>query len=111
MQSISSGRTPELPLARELVRTSIEARTQDSGIVVAFAGSVVGRALAKTVSRRRTAEPDCCGIECAGRSMMPYCSVSISERCKPCVSSVRVSALPPKPVLTPSRCLSVIAPE
>ena len=81
MQQIKSGRTPELPLARELARTSIDARTHDSGIHVELGGSVVGNALAKMETHAELFGVDRCGGPC--KSMMPYCSVSTSDRCKP----------------------------
>lgn len=103
--------TPETPDANEFRRINIEALTQDSGIDVAETGSSKG----KVDLDMSLHDVSLCPFDCPFKvpflrvvltgvsdEMTPNWSIRNRFFCSSCTSLVLVSALPPKPVLTPA---------
>src|SRR5713101_2856868 len=104
--SMSSHRTPECPRIKELMRTRIAPRTQDSGMLVDASGSRRGREEGTSVDDGKTPECWCCN-SALPRAKVLGVRVSASNR-RADESQVGGRTpdredlpLPPKPVLTP----------
>lgn len=105
--STVSSCTPEAPPRSELSRMTMVARTHDSGMQVVASGWSSGMASrSECVLASPLLVP--LGVECwfwefGTGCKMPQCLLRIRARCRASTTArtTRVSALPPKPVLTP----------
>jgi hypothetical protein len=104
--SMSSHRTPEWPRIKELIRTRIAPRTQDSGMLVDASGSRRGREGRTSVDEGKTPACWCCN-SALPRARVLGVRVSASRRRRDALMSHKSDTggkdipLPPKPVLTP----------